>query len=55
MVVMNPGWVSTDMGGKGAPLSPEKSVSSMRRTIAALSIQHKGCFLQHDGKAMGDW
>lgn len=55
MVVMNPGWVSTDMGGKSAPLSPEKSVSNMRRAIGGLTSQNKGSFLNHDGKPVEAW
>jgi NAD(P)-dependent dehydrogenase (short-subunit alcohol dehydrogenase family) len=54
MVVINPGWVSTDMGGQGAPLSPEKSVSSMRKVIAGLTAKHKGKFMHHDG-AVSNW
>jgi NAD(P)-dependent dehydrogenase (short-subunit alcohol dehydrogenase family) len=54
MVVMNPGWVSTDMGGKGAPLSPQTSVSNMRKVISGLTFKHKGKFMHHDG-AVSSW
>jgi NAD(P)-dependent dehydrogenase (short-subunit alcohol dehydrogenase family) len=30
-VLVNPGWVRTDMGGPKAPLSPQESVTAMRR------------------------
>jgi len=55
MVALSPGWVRTDMGGSGAPLTVEDSVSAMRRTLAGLSAQHKGAFLQHDGRVFGAW
>jgi NAD(P)-dependent dehydrogenase (short-subunit alcohol dehydrogenase family) len=55
LVAMSPGWVSTDMGGKGAPLTPEKSVASMRRAIDGLNDRHKGVFLNYDGKAFASW
>ncbi|HEY1961997.1 MAG TPA: SDR family oxidoreductase, partial [Rhizomicrobium sp.] len=44
-VVLSPGWVRTDMGGSGAPLSPEESVSGMRRVIAGLKESDSGKFL----------
>ena len=55
MVVMNPGWVKTDMGGTGATLTVQDSVASMRRAIAGLTTKHKGQFLNYDGLGMGAW
>jgi len=50
LVALCPGWVRTDMGGAGAPLSVEESVTAMRRTLADLRTEHKGAFLHHDGR-----
>ncbi|RYX93137.1 MAG: SDR family oxidoreductase [Comamonadaceae bacterium] len=55
MVAMSPGWVQTDMGGAGAALSVQQSVSSMRRAIAGLTASQKGAFLDHDGNPFGSW
>jgi len=55
MVAMSPGWVRTDMGGAGAALSVEESVSAMRRAIDGLTPKHKGAFLQHDGEPFSSW
>jgi NAD(P)-dependent dehydrogenase (short-subunit alcohol dehydrogenase family) len=55
MLPMHPGWVRTDMGGPGAPLSVEQSVTSMRSTIAGLTAKHRGKFLDHDGRAFSSW
>ena len=55
MVALCPGWVRTDMGGAGAPLSVQESVADMRRTIAGLTAAHKGVFLHHDGRAYDSW
>ena len=46
--VLHPGWVRTDMGGKGAPLSTEESVAGMRRVIAGLGKKESGGFFGYD-------
>jgi NAD(P)-dependent dehydrogenase (short-subunit alcohol dehydrogenase family) len=50
LVSMSPGWVQTDMGGAGAPLTVERSVSAMRQTIAGLTRKHQRAFLNYDGR-----
>lgn len=47
--VLHPGWVQTRLGGAGAPLTPEKSVAGMRRTIEALDSSGSGGFYNFDG------
>ena len=49
-IVMNPGWVRTDMGGAGGQLSPEQSISAMRKVIAGLKPADSGKFFNHNGK-----
>ena len=53
-VAFHPGWVQTDMGGAQADLTPEHSVSDMRRVIKGLRQTDNGRFLNHDGTAI-DW
>jgi NAD(P)-dependent dehydrogenase (short-subunit alcohol dehydrogenase family) len=52
VVALSPGWVRTDMGGAGAPLSPETSVKGLRKVIAALKPKDSGSFLSHDGSSI---
>ncbi len=47
---MHPGWVRTDMGGAGAPLSVEDSVSGIRRVIDQLTPEQHGRFMTWDGR-----
>ena len=47
--VLHPGWVQTRMGGSSAPLSPEDSVSGMRKVIDDLTPADSGGFFSHDG------
>jgi NAD(P)-dependent dehydrogenase (short-subunit alcohol dehydrogenase family) len=49
-IVVHPGLVRTDMGGSSAPLTPEQSVSAMRRVIARLSPRDSGKFFNYDGR-----
>ena len=49
VVVFHPGWVQTDMGGAGAPVTPTASVSGMRRVIDGLTPKDSGKFLDRDG------
>jgi NAD(P)-dependent dehydrogenase (short-subunit alcohol dehydrogenase family) len=49
VVALSPGWVRTDMGGQGAPLSPEKSVQGLRKVLSGLSEKSSGKFFSYDG------
>ena len=48
-VVVNPGWVRTDMGGPHATLTPEESVTALRRLIEKLGPEQSGKFFHYDG------
>jgi NAD(P)-dependent dehydrogenase (short-subunit alcohol dehydrogenase family) len=54
-VAISPGWVKTDMGGESAPLTAERSVTAMRKTIAGLTKKHRGAFLNYDGRRFDGW
>jgi NAD(P)-dependent dehydrogenase (short-subunit alcohol dehydrogenase family) len=51
-VLFSPGWVKTDMGGAGAEITAEDSVSSMRALIDRLTIEQTGRFLRRDGSEL---
>ena len=49
-VVVNPGWVRTDMGGPHATLTPTESVMMLRRLIETLGPAQSGKFFNYDGR-----
>lgn len=49
-VVVNPGWVRTDMGGAHGTQSPAESIQALRSVIAALRPEDSGKFLNYTGK-----
>ena len=49
-VVINPGWVHTDMGGPNATLEPSESIGQMRRLIATLGPKQSGKFFNYTGR-----
>jgi NAD(P)-dependent dehydrogenase (short-subunit alcohol dehydrogenase family) len=48
-VAFHPGWVQTEMGGRGAALAVDESVRDLRATLAQLAESANGTFLNHDG------
>ena len=55
LITIDPGWVQTDMGGEGAPLTVQDSVRGMRATVASLGPADKGRLLHHDGRRASHW
>jgi NAD(P)-dependent dehydrogenase (short-subunit alcohol dehydrogenase family) len=52
VTALDPGWVQTDMGGAGADLTPQESVSGMMKVIAGLKMADSGAFLRWDGSSL---
>ena len=46
----HPGWVRTDMGGAGAPVTPRASAEGLAARIEALSPEAAGAFETWDGR-----
>jgi NAD(P)-dependent dehydrogenase (short-subunit alcohol dehydrogenase family) len=55
LIALSPGWVKTDMGGPAATLTVQHSVSQMRKTLSGLTAQHKGTYLDYDGRLFDGW
>ncbi|HEX5656446.1 MAG TPA: SDR family oxidoreductase [Polyangiales bacterium] len=47
--VINPGWVQTDMGGRGAPTTVQDSIAKMRKVFDGLTSDDSGTFLDYKG------
>ena len=48
-VLFSPGWVKTRMGGAGAEITAEQSVTGMRSLIERLTVARTGEFLRRNG------
>jgi len=51
-LLLHPGWVKTEMGGKNATLDVRDSVHGMRRVIEGFTLDRTGSFLRHNGEAI---
>ncbi|MDD4914857.1 MAG: SDR family oxidoreductase [Methylococcales bacterium] len=50
VLMLHPGWVKTDMGGRNALIEVEESIGGMRRVMADFSLEQTGSFIRYDGK-----
>jgi NAD(P)-dependent dehydrogenase (short-subunit alcohol dehydrogenase family) len=49
VVIFDPGWVQTDMGGANAALTPQESIGGMRTVLAGDPMSLTGKFVGYDG------
>jgi NAD(P)-dependent dehydrogenase (short-subunit alcohol dehydrogenase family) len=49
VVIFDPGWVQTDMGGANAALTSQESIGGMRRVLAGDPMSLTGKFVGYDG------
>jgi NAD(P)-dependent dehydrogenase (short-subunit alcohol dehydrogenase family) len=52
VIVFHPGWVSTDMGGSEAPVTPADSAAGMRAVIDGVTAADNGRFFNYDGEEL---
>jgi len=54
VVMIDPGWVKTDMGGPNAQLTTEQSIAGIRKVLSGSPMEMTGKFLGYDG-AVRPW
>ena len=54
LAMIHPGWVKTDMGGPGAQIDPDTSITGFRKVIAGLTTADSGAFLDYQGNRL-EW
>jgi NAD(P)-dependent dehydrogenase (short-subunit alcohol dehydrogenase family) len=52
VLILHPGWVRTDMGGKNGLLDVEESVTGMRQQIEGFQFEQSGSFVKYDGSLL---
>ena len=51
-LLLHPGWVQTDMGGRGAQITPGVSAEGLRQRIAEGGLAQSGAFQAYDGRQL---
>lgn len=51
-LLVHPGWVQTNMGGKSAPITPAESAQGIWRLIGSTEITQSGSFKNYLGKTL---
>jgi NAD(P)-dependent dehydrogenase (short-subunit alcohol dehydrogenase family) len=52
VIALHPGWVQTDMGGKGAQVTPADSASGLLGVIESVGLADSGRFIDWQGNAL---
>lgn len=50
--IFHPGWVQTDMGGRGADLTVDEATAALASRIEEIGIARTGAFLNYDGQEL---
>jgi NAD(P)-dependent dehydrogenase (short-subunit alcohol dehydrogenase family) len=51
-MVLHPGWVKTEMGGRGAPVEPADSARGLLKVFFSLSKKDSGAFRDYEGDSL---